>query len=625
MNNQIPRPKFQKWRNGNRPQWRRALFPSLLATIVILSTFVFVSAQSGGAQIFMPIVSNLGSGAAVETNQQMSEPDPSTQMDVDALMQELGVVAEEIEIIDEEPTTDDMNALAATGSCWRPTLRLGNFGESVRYAQNQLLKTHERVALYIHNSGGADGHFGKGTWAAVYTYQKMVFPSQAAEWDGIIGPKTWEKLGCYNWDVPIVPTDTPRLTATPTRRATATPTRHLTATPTRRATSTPTRRATATPTRKPTDTPSHVAHDCLGKHFAKTGVSVDVTVRFECRYPYGDFEILYNAQQVLERVRYKAITDPAVIEDLARDLQEAYDTYSSWGLKEPNKQSNDLIRVSIGGAWIPDSGLSRQNVIQLIPKANDGGASRDRFGLEFVYHEVFHQFQWAYTDDDASYIANQGFFESMAEYAARRGLGRSPCDNTHCINELGETRQEPWDPPYHGEYFFHWANKVRRPNWSDGVFFEKLLTEFEKHQSAFVPDQDVDIEVFRNLLGNHSVHHFRTWTLSDAPQRVNDIIVAQLGSANISSDSWSKNVNSTKGHSLAYVVNHRHNQAITIKRIGRLGNIDVSVIHCAGAVQTFTLGKGASKNLTLKNCTRSYLVMTRSLVNNLVDGGIRIE
>lgn len=71
----------------------------------------------------------------------------------------------------------------------------------MQYAQQRLLSrgnkyTYGTPAYFIRTSGGADGYFGRGTYNAVVAFQKMVFPGQSREWDGIIGAKTWGKLGC---------------------------------------------------------------------------------------------------------------------------------------------------------------------------------------------------------------------------------------------------------------------------------------------------------------------------------------------------------------------------------------------------------------------------------------------
>ncbi len=61
-------------------------------------------------------------------------------------------------------------------------------GEDVK-----LLQTTLKAKGY--NPGTIDGVFGSKTKAAVLAFQLDAFPSESKEWDGIVGPKTWAKLG----------------------------------------------------------------------------------------------------------------------------------------------------------------------------------------------------------------------------------------------------------------------------------------------------------------------------------------------------------------------------------------------------------------------------------------------
>lgn len=88
--------------------------------------------------------------------------------------------------------------------CDMPLVRFGSRSDAVATAQEQLKKMGGAIEHYIESTGGADGIFGEGTFAAVLLYQRLVFPAQPAEFDSIIGPKTWAKLGCD------IDNDTPR-------------------------------------------------------------------------------------------------------------------------------------------------------------------------------------------------------------------------------------------------------------------------------------------------------------------------------------------------------------------------------------------------------------------------------
>jgi peptidoglycan hydrolase-like protein with peptidoglycan-binding domain len=65
-----------------------------------------------------------------------------------------------------------------------PTLRVGARGEPVRALQNRLNALGYKV-------GTADGDFGPKTLAAVKAFQK----AKGLTADGVVGPKTWDKLG----------------------------------------------------------------------------------------------------------------------------------------------------------------------------------------------------------------------------------------------------------------------------------------------------------------------------------------------------------------------------------------------------------------------------------------------
>jgi phosphatidylserine/phosphatidylglycerophosphate/cardiolipin synthase-like enzyme len=81
----------------------------------------------------------------------------------------------------------------------RPTIRTGSRGPAVIDAQQRLNAVHiDRRAAG--ESGLADcpltvdGIFGAHTRAATVSFQRIAFPGQPSEWDGIIGPRTWTAL-----------------------------------------------------------------------------------------------------------------------------------------------------------------------------------------------------------------------------------------------------------------------------------------------------------------------------------------------------------------------------------------------------------------------------------------------
>lgn len=80
-------------------------------------------------------------------------------------------------------TWSALNAGASSGGSG-PTLRQGMKGEPVRALQSRL----NQLGF---NAGTADGDFGPKTTAAVKAFQK----ARGLAADGVVGPKTWDKLG----------------------------------------------------------------------------------------------------------------------------------------------------------------------------------------------------------------------------------------------------------------------------------------------------------------------------------------------------------------------------------------------------------------------------------------------
>lgn len=92
----------------------------------------------------------------------------------------------------------------------RPTLRSGARGAAVIDAQQRLNRIDQRQAA-SQNSRiercplTVDGIFGPNTRSATISFQKLAFPGQFNEWDGVIGPKTWAQLDAWSFDQPIDP------------------------------------------------------------------------------------------------------------------------------------------------------------------------------------------------------------------------------------------------------------------------------------------------------------------------------------------------------------------------------------------------------------------------------------
>jgi peptidoglycan hydrolase-like protein with peptidoglycan-binding domain len=75
-----------------------------------------------------------------------------------------------------------------------PKLRNGSKGIAVIHLQAGLLRVFPTYAGPIKRTGGADGKFGDGTEQVVREFQRR----SGLTPDGVVGPKTWAKLGRYH-------------------------------------------------------------------------------------------------------------------------------------------------------------------------------------------------------------------------------------------------------------------------------------------------------------------------------------------------------------------------------------------------------------------------------------------
>ena len=67
-------------------------------------------------------------------------------------------------------------------------------GEDVKWVQNKLIIKGCLPSLNAKGKSNTDGIYGNDTKNAVVSFQKMVFPNNPNEWDGIVGKKTVEKF-----------------------------------------------------------------------------------------------------------------------------------------------------------------------------------------------------------------------------------------------------------------------------------------------------------------------------------------------------------------------------------------------------------------------------------------------
>ena len=87
------------------------------------------------------------------------------------------------------PVEDD-GAGFPSGSKWRPTIRRGDKGETVKEAQTMLYN----LGYDIGKKTGIDGDFGRMTESAVQCFQADHIGDYHLVVDGVVGPMTWDAL-----------------------------------------------------------------------------------------------------------------------------------------------------------------------------------------------------------------------------------------------------------------------------------------------------------------------------------------------------------------------------------------------------------------------------------------------
>jgi len=358
---------------------------------------------------------------------------------------------------------------------------------------NDDLKYYQRLLEELgFDPGPIDGILGSKTTAAIVSFQK----SQKLTSDGILGPITKRVLAEAH-DSKDAPAAISISNA-------------------------------ALPTGRIDD--QHRSKPCEFKpqHEVKTGLQINRPTKFGCRFRSGQFTIFWGDYSFLSYNDFgsppiiKSTYTEAQIHQLAEMLNAGYEYYNGiWSMPPPQKSADGTIHVTISVA-VNAGGLSRENIIQFRPQYSGGVSVLPDRGL--VQHELFHQFQWAITDDAPTKIVlYRSFLESMASYAGNistidiekgtQGTCKLQCVcdrirgavNTvqkECAQAQADRRKggilprhNPWGPAYRGQLFFFWAErKAAKP--SVGQFLVSLLRRFDA-----VPGTK-DVKAFELVLGN---------------------------------------------------------------------------------------------------------------------------
>jgi outer membrane protein OmpA-like peptidoglycan-associated protein len=110
-----------------------------------------------------------------------------------------GLLRGDLTIVRPLASSEAAEIAAETTPVSRPTIRSGSRGPAVIDAQQRLNRVHVlQLAAGAPAIAGCplvvDGIFGQNTRKATVSFQRLAFPGQPTEWDGVIGPHTWTAL-----------------------------------------------------------------------------------------------------------------------------------------------------------------------------------------------------------------------------------------------------------------------------------------------------------------------------------------------------------------------------------------------------------------------------------------------
>lgn len=351
--------------------------------------------------------------------------------------------------------------------------------------------------------------------------------------------------------------------------------------------------------------------DCGGPFGVLTGwLQTDATF-YDCKNTHQNFELYYNIGNV----------DPDKVSDRHIESFELYrdnwatdlEILSGDPLGVYTKNGRVRAVLQIPELTLTAPGYSTRELIQY---------NRDCPGTELVYHEMFHQFQWAYIDPTTDrYFNNIGFFENMAKFAQKRhGANESLYTNTQQIDELSNTIMKPWDAigpfygrSYQGALFFQWLmNNVYYQHTPATPYGNGLEAHFEMYDDllmAFKTVSDdwtdipyiplltndfagVDIHAIEYALRDENVftsdeyiHRFRAWTLHTSIKSIQDETKSELGFTFdlINNSNASKSADIDNGHARIWKIAHQPNQRIKVEYnnqsfFGNDGTVLVSII-----------------------------------------------
>lgn len=301
------------------------------------------------------------------------------------------------------------------------------------------------------------------------------------------------------------------------------------------------------------------------------------------------------------------------------------------------KNRDGKLRAVLGAPLLIDGppAYSTRELIQY----ND----RSRFESgELVYHEMFHQYQWAYFNPVGDiYFNNSGFFESMAQYAALvAATNVKPTGVLNYRKELKKSDQDPWDPNYSGSIFYEWlvdeyfrgdnfnmyetllsTAKTVKDNWPNLPYIS-LPNDFEG-LDVYATKQAVNDDIY--------VQRYRNWTLTN---NLTGVAIQAKKAVSytydlITNTSRNRKADINTGHTKIYKIRHSAGQNIRVNLSNEnLKDVYVSIVTNAHSTTNrpsiYRMVNNSYFNIKLGSNTESYVVVSPSIEDGNQDD-IKVE
>lgn len=376
----------------------------------------------------------------------------------------------------------------------------------------------------------------------------------------------------------------------------------------------------------------------------------DIPMRYNCKVSYNNLDLYYDpinhSGTPLPEYNITKSKATAIVK-LNYEVYEYYKTNWLIDLKEITndpagvytKGNNGKVRVVLGSPKL----LPRPNFNFEIPPVSldrvPAYSSRELIQFDkkslfddeiLVFHEMFHQYQWAYFEPVGDvYFNNSGFFESMAQYAAYKANSRKPSSKAAYVEKLEKSDQDPWDPNYSGSIFFEWLVDEYFGGDEFNMYHTLLNTAKEVKGNRFaipfiplpIDFEGLDVAAVKQAVNDDFyVHKYRNWTLTNSLSGISAAAKRATGYTYdlINNTSAKRKTDINTGHAKIYKIRHLSGQKINIDLSNQNSKeVYVSIVTNANSINnppiTYRMINNTYFNIGLGNNTVSYIVVSPSI------------